>query len=125
MFDAYFHVLFPVIVAVLVNGYVFSFFKPSPPSNKYIPPGYVVGFIWVFLFGLLGYVHYLLYSNNKFVASWSIVFLLCFCIGYPFFTNGFKNKRVSKMLDVGSLILSLIVSMIVLYYSSSFNFSKY
>ena len=71
----YIHILAPMIFAIITNGLVFSRrgkdFKETKIIYKYIPPGYIVGSVWIILFGFLGYAHYLLYKldNGISIAS--------------------------------------------------------
>jgi len=94
-----FHIGIPVIMTVIINGIIYSTnvrMYTSPSTEKSIvqlPPGYVIGSIWIVLLGLLGYVHYLLYKiNNKisFECFFLEVFIL-FCLSYPFITQ-FQEK---------------------------------
>lgn len=83
--------------------------------NPYLPPGYIIGLIWIIIFGFLGYAYYLLINKNKTynLGSISIIILWIFCLLYPFLTNGFSNKYISIILNILTLFFSLIVGLIV------------
>ena len=107
-----FHVLLPVFCAIFMNGIIYTFRLNNNNNNKrFLPPGYMIGIIWTILFSLLGYVHYRLYSlNNKMnFGSISIVLFILFALAYPLMSGYFMN--------VISLILSFILSLIVMMYS--------
>jgi tryptophan-rich sensory protein len=114
----FYHIFIPVISAIIMNGIIYTFginkYTSKDKINPYIPPGYIIGIIWTVIFGLLGYAHYLLYKlkNEISLASLSIVFLIIFCILYPFIT-GLKPKN-GLLLNLITLILAFIVSIIVI-----------
>jgi tryptophan-rich sensory protein len=110
----YFHIFSPIVLAVIMNYIIFTnHWNKMSTSNDYLPPGSVIGSIWVIIFGLLGYAHFILYSNKKWLASGCIVGLLLFCISYPLLTNGLSNLKFGNILNSLTLILSFVVSIIV------------
>jgi tryptophan-rich sensory protein len=58
-----FHIAIPVIISIVINGIIYSQGwsknKQKNIKNPLIPPGYFIGPIWIFIFALLGYAHYL------------------------------------------------------------------
>jgi tryptophan-rich sensory protein len=117
------HVFIPVLLAGLSNGIIYRLGitqnKYQDKRNPYLPPGYVIGTIWMVLFGLLGYAHYLIYSVNQRStrASLAIVGLFLFCLAYPVFT-GLRVKS-GLLLNLATLILAFVVAMLVLVESAS------
>lgn len=110
----YFHIFFPIILALLMNYVIFTnHWNKMSKINDYLPPGPIIGLIWTIIFGLLGYAHFILYSNKKWFASKSIILLLLFCICYPLFTSGLSNLKIGNVLNSLTLILSFVVSIIV------------
>jgi tryptophan-rich sensory protein len=111
-------ILIPVITAIIMNGiiYMFGINKQDNKSiiNPLIPPGYVIGTIWIIIFGLLGYVHYLLYKlkNRISFTSLFLIFVILFCISYPLIT-GLKQKS-GLLLNLITLILAFILGMLVI-----------
>jgi tryptophan-rich sensory protein len=111
-----YHVLIPVFLATAMNALIYRFQLTQSSSRKYLPPGYVIGLIWTILFAILGYVHYKLYTlNNKAnYGSMSIVFFICFSLVYPVVSAINEN-----LMNLISLILSFVVSLIVMMYSKN------
>jgi tryptophan-rich sensory protein len=117
------YILFPIILGIIINIiiFVFKLNKNKYTVNPLLPPGYVIGLIWTIIFGLLGYTFYLLLKkNNKLdLSCYAIIFILIFCLLYPFLTNGFSNKNISIILNLLTLLIAIIGTIIV------FNQSKY
>jgi tryptophan-rich sensory protein len=116
----YYNILIPVILAVIINLiiYIFGYYKKiEDDSNPFIPAGYIIGFIWTFLLGILGYVNYLLYrlNNNINIGNLSIIILILYSLTYPFLIYIKKNNVL--LLNMIGLILSFIVALIVILYS--------
>lgn len=121
----YFHIFLPIILATIMNYVIFTnhWNTKLGTSNDYLPSGPIIGLIWTIIFGLLGYAHFILYSNKKWLASNSIVLLLLFCICYPLFTSGLTNLKIGNVLNSITLILSFLVSIVVFDASrSAFNY---
>jgi len=114
-----YNILIPIIAAITMNGiiYTFGLNKQSMKTNPLIPPGYVIGTIWIIILGLLGYVHYLIYRlNNKITfTSLFIIFIILFCISYPIIT-GLKEKS-GLLLNLITLILSFVLGLLVIIQS--------
>ena len=115
-----YHIFIPVLVALIMNGiiYIFKLNKDNKElENYFIPKGYIIGIIWTLIFALLGYVHYLLYTiDNKInIGSISVIILMLLYLLYPLII-AFK-KKYFKLVNLISLILGYIVSLIILGYS--------
>jgi len=116
-----YHVLIPVFLATAMNALIYKFGlnKRLSSSQKYLPPGYIIGLIWTILFATLGYVHYKLYTlkNKANYGSMSIVFFICFSLFYPVVVT--INENYANLMNLISLILSFVVSIVVLMYSKN------
>lgn len=115
---AWFHILMPIIFAILINYLIYTSkwnYYSKKIQSPIFPPGYIIGLIWIIIFGLLGYVHYLLYKlKNRFsIYSNAIVLLLIFCLSYPFLTSGLRQKNAT-ILNLITLIFTFIVSLLVI-----------
>jgi len=113
-----YHVLIPVFLATATNALIYTFrLNKRLSSQKYLPPGYIIGLIWTILFATLGYVHYKLYSlkNKANYGSMSIVFFICFSLFYPVVHA--IDENYANFMNLISLILSFVVSLVVLMYS--------
>ena len=119
--DWAYHVFVPVLLAGISNGLIYGFGinQPSDKRNPYLPPGYVIGPIWMGIFALLGYAHYLLYRVNhrSTTASIAIVGLFLFCMAYPLLT-GLRAKN-GLLLNLATLVLAFVVSLLVVAESAS------
>jgi hypothetical protein len=118
----YLHVAVPVLAAVAVNAVVYSLGwnrssvgsgRPPSVSYKLLPPGYVIAGVWIVLLGLLGYVHYLARDVNATVAAWSVVALVAWCIGYPFYTGGLRSGVVASVANVATLAFAAAVTVAI------------
>ena len=111
-----YHLLIPVLCAMVMNGYIYTsnVLKYRATKNWYLPPGYLIGMIWTILFGVLGYIHFLLYSlKNKInYGSISIVLFVLFSLAYPIL-----NEINGYLFNFITLILAFLVGFIVMAYS--------
>jgi hypothetical protein len=73
-----------------------------------IPPGYIVGSIWIILFGLLGYIHHRL-GNDSSYASVSIYVFIGYSLSYPFLTRLENTDIYNKMAWVLAFLCSLLL----------------
>jgi len=110
-----FYIFTPVIIAIILNLIIYSFKWNKNKPNPYLPPGYVIGIVWIIIFGLLGYAYYLILNekNKITLGSISIILMILFCLLYPFLTGGFNNNYISKLLNILTLIFSIIVGFII------------
>jgi tryptophan-rich sensory protein len=116
--ESYKFILIPIIFAVIVNIIIYRFelnksvVKKNPKYNfKY---GYIIGIIWMIIFGFIGYAYYLLYKeSNKYFTTGtiSIILFLIFSLSYPIITN--KYTQFVDILNVVSLFLSILLTIIV------------
>jgi tryptophan-rich sensory protein len=114
MNSVYTHVATPILAAVVTNGIVFSQKLPiSKTKNPNIPPGGVVGLVWMVLFGLLGYVHFKLYMKAGSTLSDGCIIILLFLLyslAYPFLTSSSGNPNVFFVLNLGALLFAVAVT---------------
>jgi tryptophan-rich sensory protein len=117
MDSVYTHMLVPVTAAVLMNGLIFSqkwkIAKYEKKSNPYIPPGGIVGAIWLILFAILGFVHYKLYMLNHkkvSIACITIILFFLYSLAYPLITSFSTNPNAFFLLNLGALLFALVVA---------------
>lgn len=107
------HVIVPIISATVVNGIVFGLGWNQQERNRLLPPGYIIGAIWIIILGLLGFLHYLLRRTQHLIAAWAVVLFIVFCLLYPFITSGLKMSSLSKVLNLVTLIFAFVVAVMV------------
>jgi tryptophan-rich sensory protein len=114
-----YNILIPIILGIIMNAiiYIFKLNKKEESTIKWIPPGYIIGIIWIILLGLLGYIHYLLYdlTKNINIAMVFVLILITYCISYPLITQLKENKLI--FYNMIGLILSYLTGFIIIFYS--------
>jgi len=98
-------------LSVLINIRVFSYRVYDPVEYEMLPPGYVIGSIWMVLIAIMAYSQYtVLQKTENGYIQWAIPTLFLYCILYPFYTGQFRDRTVSQYANIGSVLLSLYVS---------------
>jgi tryptophan-rich sensory protein len=106
------HIFIPIILACVINFYIYAMgLNNNNEKSKWLPPGYIIGIVWIIILGLLGYIHFLMYPS---IQSWIIVFAISYCLAYPFLTSGLKDTN-SKIYNIIALIIAIIVFISVFY----------
>jgi tryptophan-rich sensory protein len=128
-----------ITAAIVINAvsYYFGVWKGSGGAqsgsltfwklyqNKLIPPGFVIGIVWVFIFGMMGYCFYKLVDKNSTtepdgtknagnlsLGCIAILIYGAFALFYPLFTYGTREKNanvVNYIAIIGALVLGIIV----------------
>jgi len=111
-----YHILIPVLSAMAMNGIIYKN-KSYTLKSSLLPPGYIIGIVWIIIFAFLGYVHYLLYSlhNQTNYGSASVVLFILYSLAYPLINT--MHAKYGYFLNLISLILSFILGLIVITYS--------
>ncbi len=110
------NICIPVALAIALNIIIFSLRwnqrdkADEREKNPLIPPGPVVGSVWLVILGLLGYARYV--SRESPVASWALVTIIVVCLGYPLYTLGFKAKA-ARIANLITLLIAFVVAMLV------------
>ena len=122
-----YNISIPVFLAILMNGIIYTFGINNYQKDKdkmidknklkFLPPGYIIGIIWIIIFGLLGYSHYLTYNvtNSINFGSLSIIILILYSLAYPLIT-GLKPEN-SDLYNIIALILSFSCALIISFFS--------
>jgi tryptophan-rich sensory protein len=118
------NVLIPVILAVAINGIVALGFqnqdsRDQAAEEKYLPPGPVIGVVWVVLLALLGLAR----ARARWapLASWAIIATIAYCLAYPLLVlipTGDSRRRLSKFLNLGALVVAFSATAVVAYESA-------
>ena len=120
------YIFIPIILSFIINVFIFrkstnNLIKPR--KLKYLPPGGVIGTVWIILLGLLGYVYALLENNNKKITIQKILIILLtiFCLSYSILTAK-STLRFSKNYNYLTLIFVLVVFYSVYKQSSKISY---
>jgi tryptophan-rich sensory protein len=122
------NILIPIFLALFMNGiiYTFGINKSTDEEKKYqdikydyykklLPKGYIIGTIWVVIFGILGYVHYLLLDKNEYKITFSslfVILIIIYCLLYPLITN--LKVKSGLILNLIALLLSFILGLVTI-----------
>jgi len=105
------HVLVTIFITLAANGVVFALgWAGSSPDaarhNWLLPPGWVVGTVWLVLLTLLAVAYWWLASADgsdaRRAAPW-VIALIAFCLAYPFYTVGFSNIAMELIGNVATI----------------------
>jgi tryptophan-rich sensory protein len=120
-----YNVSIPVFLAIIMNGIIYTFGinkyeekkKEDDNKLKFLPPGYVIGIIWVLIFALLGYSNYLTYNvtNSINFGNVAIGILILYSLAYPLIT-GLKPEN-SDLYNIIALILSFSCALTISFFS--------
>ncbi len=101
-----------VLVPLALNGVIFGLgWDRAGEPMPGIPPGPVVGTIWVVLFAGMGIARWYLLRARQGGAEW--VSLLAFvCLLYPFYTAGLRDDRVGLVGNLVTAALAVAVAVI-------------
>lgn len=141
-FPLWAHMLVPMVLAAIVNGILYVLQKHRGkgiyhenrlvkeetllvnqkqisvtlkcPADRMLPPGYVIGIVWIVLFGFLGLAHGLLTHRNQSLQSWAMALLIFVCLLYPFYTLNFEARYVTYA-NLGTFVFASLVSLAVAY----------
>jgi tryptophan-rich sensory protein len=113
MFSKYRLIFLFSFLAIAINTMIYrnNWLNTKIQKSKYIPPGYIVGSIWVLLFGLLGYILYRLHNYTS-VASIAIYIFILFSVLYPFITK-LSSGSLSDICNKFALLLAYMVCYLV------------
>jgi tryptophan-rich sensory protein len=119
----YIHVLIPILIGTFINANVNIHMNPRVSNNRFLPPGHVIGMIWIILFGLLGYTNYILYKEQKIVGYCFIILLLFIYISYPYITREYTDIKNIDFMNRVTLIITFFISIYIFQISkNAFNF---
>ena len=111
------HVITPIAFAIVINSIIFTSGwtdrvdgdkgkKDEDPIENYLPPGWVIGTVWIFILGLLGYGAWLV--RDVIHVYVMFVFVMVYCLLYPFYTAGLQQS-IGRYMNAVAFFLSLIL----------------
>jgi len=114
------YVLTPVVLAIIVNAIIYikgwqssneATNATTNNRNPLLPPGPIIGTIWIIIFAFLGYASYIANQTRQTTTSIFITIIIIWCLAYPFLTNGL-NQSPGRILNTITLILAAILSIV-------------
>ena len=112
------YVLSVVGITVAINGLIFALGWAGPSvdaarPNALLPPGWVIGGVWVVLLALLAVAAWLLASHPapeaRRLSPW-VLALIGFCLAYPFYTTGLRSDIMSLAGNLATIAASALLS---------------
>lgn len=111
------YICLPIIASLVMNVFIYTVFKKSSQqssneqSRKFLPPGYVIGIVWIVILGILGYVNYMLHMQKDFVSLALVVCIILACLAYPIYTRNFQE--LVKVGNSANLIFAFSCTVII------------
>jgi len=100
-----------VIPPLLLNGVIFGLgWDHDTAPNQYLPPGWVVGTIWMLLFTAMGIARWLLVRAGTSTGNREarlVVVLAFVCMIYPLYTLGLRSDRIGLAGSVATAALAI------------------
>lgn len=128
--EAWLVILIGLSIAIIANVFyyaigIYSFRKGKPgmyARNKFLPPGFLIGFVWIAIFASLGYSFYLCYTGDPYVgktepdkwnsANIAILVVGSYCLLYPLLTI-IMHERYVVLLNLIALLMAAALAIIV------------
>lgn len=80
-----------ILTPLAMNGVIFGLGWANPRPHPLLPPGWVVGLIWMLLFTGMGVARWLVIESlSPWYARWVDVLALM-CLAYPLYTEGLRS----------------------------------
>lgn len=118
MLSAWVQIIIFVAVALVANIiiYLFNYYKYNNPyyiKSPLLPPGFIIGIIWLVIFGFFGYAHYLVYKETEkwTVANIAIIVVAVFCLFYLMIV--YYRPEYTKFFNCLSLIFAFTLGILV------------
>jgi translocator protein len=84
-----------VLPPLLLNGMIFGLgWNTNSAPNPYLPPGWVVGTIWMVLFAAMGIARWLVVGNAEHRHAKRVAILGLLCLIYPLYTLGLSSLTI-------------------------------
>lgn len=132
MLETFFYILIFALAAVIFNiiYYVLGIYGHGKKhtmykDNKYLPPGFLIGIIWIVVFGSLGMSYMLSYigdpellHNKEFPRGWSqapilTIVVAAYCLLYPLLAHYVDQKYIPLLNFIG-LIMAYALGIVVI-----------
>jgi len=107
--------LWPLIAVLVLDSVIFALHwnqEESPGRSILSPPGWLVGTVWGGLFLLMSMAAWRLSripsADSKKVGRW-IVWLMIFCLSYPFYTLGLKSHSLGLAGNITTFAFAAVI----------------
>lgn len=126
MQQAIIFVLATILLAVITNFIIYALgwnkdrnAANNQPTNPLLPPGWGIGIIWTFIFGVLGFAMHLSLESNDKLSMVLIAALIASCLAYPFYTSGLDANKAARVGNISTLIGAFLVTVTIAIRSPS------
>ena len=97
-----------------MNGLIFAmgWQDQSTSGRGLLPPGWVIGLVWVGLFGGLGVAYWRLDRQglNGAQGRRRIIWLAVWCLAYPLYTAGLSSRSLGLLGNVATVVLAALLA---------------
>ncbi len=85
-----------IVPPLVLNGIIFGLgWNGNTAPSPYLPPGWLVGTIWMALFTAMGAARWLLVRDTTDApAAWRVSLLAFLCMIYPLYTLGLSSEKI-------------------------------
>lgn len=112
----YIYIITPVLLAIIINVTIYLLgWNSKNNENKLLPPGWMIGTIWIIIFGFLGMFLQIAIKSKDYITIMLLSVLILICLVYPFYTNGLKRNVQSVTYDFIILIYILVMTAVIFY----------
>ena len=103
-----------VAACIVMNGLIFAmgWQDQSASGRGLLPPGWVIGLVWIGLFAGLGFAYWRLGRHGLHDGhgrQW-ILWLAAWCLAYPLYTAGLSSRSLSLAGNVATIALALVLA---------------
>jgi benzodiazapine receptor len=100
-----------ILAPLALNGIIFTLgWQDAAPKNPMLPPGWVIGLIWMLLFAGMGIARWILTRGlDPRVARW-VDGLALLCLIYPLYTLGLRNVAIGLAGAIITAVVALAIT---------------
>jgi benzodiazapine receptor len=112
-------IFIPLIIGLLTSSKPDSWYNNLKKSN-YIPPPYVFGIVWTFLYLSIGTAYYIALKNKKMIYWLLPIIHLLFNFSYSVSLFKYRLLRESMLICFSTLFTGLIITYLFSVYDKSY-----
>jgi tryptophan-rich sensory protein len=101
-----------IVPPLVLNGIIFGLgWNGNTAPSPFLPPGWLVGTIWMVLFTAMGIARWLLVRGEEAPSrSWLVSLLAFLCMMYPLYTLGLRSETIGLAGSVGTAVIAIWVA---------------